>query len=97
MLELIAKKSFKKDIKRIEKSINPKVKSLINKIILTIQKEEPLEERHCNHPLKGGLKGFYDCHILPDLVLIYEIDKTRNALILIRIGSHSDLFKKYIQ
>jgi mRNA interferase YafQ len=93
MLELIATKSFKKDIKKIGKSINPKLKSLINEVILTIQNEKPLEERFHNHLLKGGLKGFFDCHILPDLVLIYEIDKINNELILKRIGSHSDLFK----
>jgi mRNA interferase YafQ len=94
MLNLIIKTSFKKDIKKVEKYINPKIKDLIQSVILTIQKEEPLGERHKNHPLKGNHKGCFDCHILPDLVLIYQIVETENALILIRIGSHSDLFKK---
>ncbi|OED44515.1 addiction module toxin RelE [Endozoicomonas sp. (ex Bugula neritina AB1)] len=42
------------------------------------------------HPLAGNWLGFRDCHIKPDLVLIYRVDKT--MLQLARIGSHSELF-----
>lgn len=49
-----------------------------------------LPDRYRNHPLKGDKSGLWDCHIKPDLVLLYE--KTDNVLILHRLGTHSDLF-----
>ena len=53
---------------------------------------EVLPEKYKNHPLKGQLKGYYDCHILPDLVLVYKIKKDKLILVLFDIGKHSDLF-----
>ena len=55
---------------------------------------EELPAKYKNHPLKGKYKGYYDCHILPDWVLIYKIEKERLILILFDIGTHSDLFKQ---
>lgn len=52
---------------------------------------EKLPEKYKNHPLKGNLKGYYDCHILPDWVLIYKKEEQRLVLILFDIGTHSDL------
>ena len=56
------------------------------------KKGETLPEKYKNHPLKGELKGYYDCHVLPDLVLIYKIEKERLVLILFDIETHSNLF-----
>jgi mRNA interferase YafQ len=50
----------------------------------------PLAARLKDHPLSGEWKGWRDCHVEPDWVLIYR--KTEGDLILGRIGSHSDLF-----
>lgn len=52
-----------------------------------------LPDRYKNHALKGDLKGFFDCHVLPDLVLIYKIEKEKLILLLFDIESHSNLFK----
>ncbi|MWQ19648.1 type II toxin-antitoxin system mRNA interferase toxin, RelE/StbE family, partial [Glaesserella parasuis] len=41
-------------------------------------------------PLQGELQGFRDCHIKPDLGLIYAVEN--NLLRLVRLGSHSELF-----
>ncbi len=49
--------------------------------------------KYKDHPLKHGYAGFRDCHIKPDLVLIYSISD--DCVNLTRIGRHSDLFKKY--
>lgn len=57
-----------------------------------LAKGETLPSKYKNHPLKGKLKGFYDCHILPDLVLIYKIEKDKLTLLLFNIGTHSNLF-----
>jgi mRNA interferase YafQ len=50
----------------------------------------PLPPHYCDHPLTGNLKGFGDCHVRPDLVLIYELPDDE-ALRLVRIGSTSEL------
>ena len=57
-----------------------------------LSKGKVLPEKHKNHPLKGIYKGYYDCHVLPDLVLIYKIEKERLVLILFDIDTHSNLF-----
>lgn len=65
---------------------------LITDVIDLLSKGKTLPEKYKNHPLKGELKGCYDCHILPDLVLIYKIEKERLVLILFDIETHSNLF-----
>jgi mRNA interferase YafQ len=55
-----------------------------------LPKDEPLPPRYFDHPLGGGWSDHRDCHILPDLILIYrEPDAT--SLELVRLGSHSEL------
>lgn len=58
-----------------------------------LSKGETLPEKYKNHPLKGEFKGYYDCHVLPDLVLIYKIEKDRLVLLLFDLETHSNLFK----
>lgn len=65
---------------------------LISDVIDILSKGEILPEKYKNHPLKGNLNGYYDCHVLPDLVLIYKIEKERLVLILFDIETHSNLF-----
>ena len=65
---------------------------LITDVIDMLSKGETLPEKYKNHPLKGELKGYYDCHVLPDLVLIYKIEKEWLVLILFDIETHSNLF-----
>ena len=57
-----------------------------------LSKGEILPEKYKNHPLNGNLKGYYDCHVLNDLVLIYKIEKERLVLLLFDIETHSNLF-----
>jgi mRNA interferase YafQ len=45
------------------------------------------------HPLSGDLKGFMECHIQPDWLLVWEIDKLKKVIRLVDTGSHSDLFR----
>ncbi len=60
-------------------------------IIELLLNEEPLPEICQDHPLRGKFAGSRDCHIEPDWVLIYAI--RGNELVLLRTGSHADLFK----
>jgi mRNA interferase YafQ len=59
-------------------------------IIEALRNRRPLDPRHKDHALSGEWKGWRDCHIEPDWVLIYRNDDV--SLMLGRTGSHSDLF-----
>jgi len=52
--------------------------------------DAPLEPRHRDHALNGHLKNYRDCHIKPDLVLIYA-KPNPDTLLLVRLGSHAEL------
>ena len=60
-------------------------------IIRKIAGSETLDAKYRDHLLVGQYKGTRECHIEPDWLLIYEV--TKSDLILIRTGTHSDLFK----
>ena len=65
-----------------------KLKFVINQLACGNQ----LEEKYRDHALTGDYKGFRECHIEPDWLLIYQIIDEELVLILSRTGSHSDLF-----
>ena len=52
--------------------------------------DEPLQERHRDHALTGDWIDHRDCHIRPDLILIYR-KPDNETLQLVRLGSHSEL------
>lgn len=82
--------------KRFDKAyakLPPSDRDLVDGVIEKIAKGEKLEPKYKDHPLKGNLKDFRDCHIKPDLVLIYSINKQFLVLTAFNLGSHSDLFK----
>jgi|TARA_B110000238_G_C15831325_1_gene312880 mRNA interferase YafQ len=80
---------FKKDFKKITKMPIPDIIEVGN-VISTLQKGLILDGKYVDHPLSGNWNNFRDCHIKPDLVLIYRIHET--TLQLARIGSHNDVF-----
>ena len=53
-----------------------------------------LDAKCKDHDLTGKYKGTRECHVEPDWLLIYEICGNVLALILYRLGTHSELFKK---
>jgi mRNA interferase YafQ len=80
---------FKKDFKKITKRPIQEIVE-VGRVISMLQRGEPLSEKHVDHPLVGNWQGFRDCHVMPDLVLIYRLND--GVLQLARIGSHSELF-----
>ena len=64
----------------------------LTEILAMLINEQPLLPKHENHPLHGEYKGWWECHVEPDWVLIYRIDKENHRIIFYRTGSHSDLF-----
>ncbi|MEZ5537746.1 MAG: type II toxin-antitoxin system YafQ family toxin [Thiolinea sp.] len=89
MYSLEYSSQFKKDFKKIIRKPIPDVIEVGN-VISRLQRGEVLEEKYVDHPLSGNWAGFRDCHIKPDLLLIYRVDEA--TLQLARIGSHSELF-----
>jgi mRNA interferase YafQ len=60
-------------------------------ILVALANDRPLEPRHRDHDLSGDWSGYRECHVKPDLLLIYR--KTDQALLrLARLGTHSELF-----
>ena len=53
----------------------------------------PLPAKYSDHPLHGDKRGYRDCHIQDDWVLIYKIDKNVLTLILSETGTHSDILE----
>ena len=67
--------------------------SLLDKDIDDIRQGKELDIKYRNHELKGKFKGFYECHIQPDWLLIYLIENDILTLTLVDTGSHADIFK----
>ena len=80
---------FKKDVKRMGK--RGKRFEVFKGVLRKLAAGETLEARYRDHYLVGQYKGTRECHIEPDWLLIYEM--TENELVLIRTGTHSDLFR----
>ena len=59
-------------------------------ILGALADDQPLEPRHHDHALSGDWKDHRDCHVKPDLVLIYQKPDAA-TLRLVRLGSHSEL------
>jgi len=90
MLEVVFKNRFKKDLKKL-KSSNRNEEELLF-VIGKLANEESLEERFRDHGLIGDYVDCRECHVRPDWLLIYQ--QTETELILVRTGSHSELFRK---
>ena len=67
--------------------------STLNEVMEKLIKEQPLESKYCDHPLQGEWKGFRDCHVENDWVLIYRVNKAEKRIIFARLGTHSELFR----
>ncbi|WP_036225902.1 type II toxin-antitoxin system YafQ family toxin [Mesoaciditoga lauensis] len=79
-------KSFKKDYKKL----STKEKEVLRTVVIKIANGEKLDTKFKDHKLAGKLKNFRECHLKPNLLLIYRVDKTE--LELVRVGTHSELF-----
>lgn len=90
MLEVVASGRFKKDLKlAIKRGYNI---SLLENVVNSLSEGGTLPPKYCDHELTGDYKGFRECHITPDWLLIYEIINDELVLYLTRTGTHSDLF-----
>lgn len=83
---------FKKDYKReLKGRYRDILESELKTILVPLISDEALDIRYRDHDLSGNWAGYRECHIKPDLLLIYrKLDG--DILKLARLGSHSELF-----
>ena len=83
--------AFKRDFKRIKATPRHRgIEVILAPVLQLLVTDQALPPRLCDHPLTGDWNDHRDCHIKPDLVLIYR-KPDANVLQLVRIGSHSEL------
>ena len=82
---------FRRDLKRELKGRHRRtVEADLRAVLGVLAFDEPLAARYQDHALTGNWRDHRDCHIKPDLVLIYT--KPEDVLRLVRLGSHAELF-----
>lgn len=90
MLKIQYYNQFKKDYKlALKRGCKPE---LLEEVVELLVNEIVLPEKYKDHKLTGNYKGFRECHIQNDWLLVYKIKKDELILVLSRIGTHSDLF-----
>jgi mRNA interferase YafQ len=89
MIDIVYSTQFKKDFKKARKFPLPDLKAIFE-VISTLEQEAPLDAKYKDHELTGNWSHFRECHIKPDLLLIYKTNDFE--LQLARLGTHSDLF-----
>jgi len=88
MREITLTSQFKRDHKKRYRDKG--LDALLEDIVTQLADGKSLDARWRDHSLKGGFAGCRECHLKPDLLLIYV--QTDDELRLVRLGSHSELF-----
>jgi mRNA interferase YafQ len=82
---------FKRDYKREAKGVHREtLEADFVAVVTALASDQPLDARHRDHALTGEWKDHRDCHVRPDLVLIYR-KPDAGTLQLVRLGSHAQL------
>ena len=91
MLKIQYSLQFKKDFKRIKKRGWPLQE--LKDVLDELAKEHVLPPKYHDHQLTGDQKDFRECHIQPDWLFIYRVQKDILTFVAQRTGTHSDLFQ----
>lgn len=85
--------AFKRDYKREAKGQHrATLDEVLMPVLVALVNDQALEPRHRDHELGGNWVGYRECHLKPDLLLIYRMPDA-STLRLARLGSHSELFR----
>ena len=85
-------KGYRKSLKKLAGSGNFNIKKL-EEIIDLLAAGKTLLKKYKDHALTGNLSKFRECHIQPDILLVYLKDENQLVLVLVNIGNHASLFK----
>ena len=85
--------AFKRDYKRIKATprYRKDLDSLFSDVLKFLLADKALPEKYLDHSLSGNWHGYRECHLKPDLLLIYS-KPDESTLRFVRLGSHSELF-----
>ncbi len=84
--------AFRRDFKREKKGQHRReIDFLISELVALLSEDKPVPERNRDHALSGEWRDHRECHLKPDLLLMYRKPDTF-VLQLVRLGSHSELF-----
>ena len=94
MFQVVTSNKFLKDLKLLKKRSVADFKLLQDFVNhLAIHGATGVDQKHKPHKLKGEYSGYWECHVKPDLLLIWDESEKLMLLELLRTGTHSDLFK----
>ena len=89
MYSLFRTSSFKKQYKKLSLTD----KELVKEVVTLLAQNITLDEKYKDHKLTGNFKDLRECHVKPDLLLIYKINDNILELALVQVGNHGSLFK----
>jgi mRNA interferase YafQ len=89
---VIKTKRFKTAYKRVSQLTGFK-KEIFRAVVETLAEGKKLDLKYQDHRLTGNLKDFRECHLAPDILLLYQIDTGLLILTLVWVGNHAQLFK----
>ena len=92
LYKIVRTKRFKTAYKRI-KNLPGFKKDVFLEVVLALASGDALSEKYKDHKLTGNLKNFRECHLAPDILLLYQIDDGILILTLVSIGNHAQLFR----
>ena len=93
MFEITTSTKFLKDLKLLKKRSADDLSRLQQFItVLAENGHKGLDKKYKPHKLSGNYKGYWECHVKPDLLLIWDEHEQINLLELVRTGALSDLF-----
>ena len=86
-------KRYKKSLRKLHRSGRHNDIVQLEKIVGMLERGKKLPKKHLDHALSGELRGHRECHIRPDLLLLYYKHDDVLVLVLVDVGSHSELFQ----
>ena len=91
MYKITTTNRYEKDLKRI--TPHPELIDEIDTVVSLLSANDiPLPKKYHDHGLKGQYAAYRECHVRPNWLLVYKKDKTDLILVLVRTGTHSQLF-----
>lgn len=91
MYTLVPSARFRRQVRRLAKTNHPLLDT-INDVVEILRRGKSLDVSRRDHALTGKLSTFRECHIAPDWLLIYRVDKKILILELVATGTHTQLF-----
>ncbi len=89
---IVRTKRFKTAYKRV-KNLPGFKQNVFLEVVTTLALGNTLSEKYRDHKLTGNLKNFRECHLAPDILLLYQVDDGILVLTLVSIGNHTQLFR----